>query len=385
MNKDGVIFGSEINSPLSWDALNFITAQMEPDGGIYLARLLNFIIAFGEYTTEFFYDAGNPTGSPLASYSSSMINVGCAVAGSVAQANNQIFFMGVTKQKGRGIYNLTGTSPTAMSTPSIERILNADDLANVRSFCVRISGHNFYVLTLGTTDITLACDISTGDWKEWTSLKAAGTAAVTSIVFAIPMTAVVTLPSHGVLDGGYVQIFGATESEYNGYFTVHVIDANTFSYVLATDPGGNATGAPFMTPFVSGAFKGIYYTGFGTQDLIQDSGGNIYTMDTTIYMDDAIPVAVHIRTDLFDGQENDKKFFSRLQVIGDMADTSMFVRYTGNDYQDWSSYRQVNMSKKRAVLNRLGQDRRRAFELLHQDNTPLRLEGLELTVEKGSN
>jgi hypothetical protein len=79
------------------------------------------------------------------------------------------------------------------------------------------------------------------------------------------------------------------------------------------------------------------------------------------------------------------KFFGRLEVIGDQITTTLYVRYTGDDYQTYSKYRPVSLAGKRAMLTRLGRDRRRAFEVRHTDNTPLRLEALEMTVEKGSN
>ena len=51
MTPDAKIYGSDLNSPTSWTALNFLVAQMEPDGGVYLGRILNYIVAFGTYTT----------------------------------------------------------------------------------------------------------------------------------------------------------------------------------------------------------------------------------------------------------------------------------------------------------------------------------------------
>ena len=219
MNPNGQIFGSDLNSPTSWTALNMIVAQMEPDGAVALARLLNYIVAFGVYTTEFFFDAGNPApGSPLSPYTSGMLNVGCAAAGSVAQTNNQLFFIGVTKQRGRSIYMMTGTTPQIISTPSIERIINEDDLSEVFSFCVKISGHNFYVLTLVNSDITLACDISTGDWKEWTSLTQTAPISISTLTYnsTTGLVTATTGTAHGRFDGDPVTIAGATQTAYNG-------------------------------------------------------------------------------------------------------------------------------------------------------------------------
>jgi len=389
MDPNGQIFGSDLNTPTSWTALNKIVAQMEPDGGVALARLLNYIVAFGSYTTEFFFDAGNPgPGSPLAPYTSGMLNVGCAAAGSVSQTNNQLFFIGVTKQRGRSVYMLTGTTPQIISTPSIERILNGDDLSSVFSFCVKISGHNFYVLTLVDSDITLACDVATGDWKEWTSLTAAASVAISSLTYdtTTGLVTAVTGAVHGLSDGDPVVIASAVEAEYNGAVNIQYVDTTTFAYAPLSVPTTTpATGSPTVVGYTSGAFIGRFYAGFGNIELVQDAAGNLYSLDQATYTDAGRPIDVHIRTPLIDGGVNRKKFFHELQVIGDSEDTLVFIRYSGDDYQTWSKYRSADLSLRRASLHRLGQSRRRAFEVRHTDNTPLRLEALELTTEVGNN
>ena len=390
MDPNGQIFGSDpINSPTTWTSLNKIVAQMEPDGAVALSRLLNYIVAFGTYTTEFFFDAGNPSpGSPLSPYTSGMLNVGCAAAGSVAQTNNQLFFIGVTKQRGRSIYMLTGTTPQIISTPAIERILNDDDLSGVFSFCVKISGHNFYVLTLTDSNITLACDIATGDWKEWTSLTAAAHTSTSTLTYdsTTGLATATTATAHGSADGDPVVIAGATQTEYNGAVNVTYVDSTHFTYTPLSIPSVTpATGTKTVVGYTSGAFIGRFYAGYGNIELVQDSAGNLYTLDPNTYQDAGLPIDVHARTPLVDGGTNQKKFFRKLEIIGDREDTLVFVRYTGDDYQTWTKYRSADLSLRRSVLHRLGQDRRRAYELRHTDNTPLRLEALELTTEVGNN
>ena len=78
-------------------------------------------------------------------------------------------------------------------------------------------------------------------------------------------------------------------------------------------------------------------------------------------------------------------FFPVLPVIGTSDSTLVFIRYSGDAYHSCSNYRSPDLSLRRASLHRLGQSRRRAFEVRHTDNTPLRLEALELTTEVGNN
>lgn len=389
MDPNGQIFGSDLNSPTSWTALNVIVAQMEPDGAVALSRLLNYIVAFGEYTTEFFFNAGNPApGSPLSAYTSGMLNVGCAAAGSVAQTNNQLFFIGVTKQRGRSIYRMTGTTPQIISTPAIERILNHDNLSEVFSFCVKISGHNFYVLTLVDSDITLVWDTATGDWKEWTSLTETAPISISTLTYDsnTGLVTATTVTDHGRSDGDPIVIAGATQTEYNGAVNITYVDSTHFTYTPLSIPSViPATGTKTVVGYTSGAFIGRFYAGYGNIELVQDAAGNLYTLDPNTYQDAGLPVDVHVRTPLVDGGTNNKKFFRKLEIIGDRDDTLIFIRYTGDDYQTWTKYRSADLSLRRSALHRLGQDRRRAYELRHTDNTPLRLEALELTIEVGNN
>ena len=65
MTPNGDIYQSALEDASSWNALDFIGSQIEPDSGVYLAKFQNYIAAFKGWSTEFFYDAANATGSIL--------------------------------------------------------------------------------------------------------------------------------------------------------------------------------------------------------------------------------------------------------------------------------------------------------------------------------
>ncbi len=382
MTPQGSIYGSNINDPLTWSALNVIQSQGEPDNGIALARQLNLIVSFGAYSTEFFYDAANPTGSPLLPYSSAMLEVGCAVAESVTQSDNSIFFMGVTKQKGRGLYKLTGTTPEYLSNPFIDRLFNADDLISVSAFCIRIGGHIFYVLYLGTLGITLVYDDTTKQWARWTTTALSTPSAIGSASWSSGVVTQIKT-AHGFSDGDLVVIASSNPTGYNGSYTINVIDANTYTYPLTSNPGtyvGSATSAHYVeSPFAIAS-----YTSGNNLDIIQDSTtGFVYLLDNGTYTDNGNPIETLVRTFKIDNGSNDKKFTSKLEIIGDKVSSTAYIRYTNDDYQTWSSFRPVDLSLQRSQINRLGQTRRRAYEVRHHDNTPLRLEALELSISEG--
>jgi hypothetical protein len=384
MTPKGSIYGSAINNPLSWSALNVIQSQGEPDGGVYLGRQLNLLVSLGGYSAEFFYNAANAVGSPLLPQDNAFLEVGCAVAESVAQTDNTLFFMGITKQKGRGIYRFIGTTPEYLSNPFIDRLLNADDLTDVSAFCVRIGGHVFYVLYLGDIGLTLVYDSTSKQWAEWTVSSLATPSAITGAVWSNRVVTV-TKTAHGYEDGDVVVIASSNPSTYDGEYTINVPTANTFTYELDSDPGtyvGSATSANY----VQEPFAVASYTSGNNLDIIQDSTtGFVYLLDNGTYEDNGAPIDVLIRTFKFDAGDNKKKFTSRLEIIGDKVDSTAYVRYTNDDYQTYSQYRPVDLDSQRSQLTRLGQTRRRAYEVRHHDNVPLRLESLELTLTEGTN
>ncbi len=169
MTPLGYIYGSELDDPLTWSGLNVIKAQSMPDGGVALRRMVNYIVAFGEYTTEFFYDAGNPNGSPLLPVTNAVALVGCSSANSIADTENTLYFMGVTRQQGRSIYRFNGTIPERISTSAVDRVISASDLSAVNAYFIKMKGHPLYILTLQDLNVTLVFDSLTNLWHEWTS------------------------------------------------------------------------------------------------------------------------------------------------------------------------------------------------------------------------
>lgn len=383
MTPEAAIYGSDIDDPFSWSALNVIQANAEPDLGIALFRQLNLLCAFGEYSTQFFYDAGNPTGSPLLPYSSANLEVGCASAESIAQAENTLFFIGKARQKGRTIYKLEGTNLSPpLSTPFIDRILNTDDLENVSSFFIKVAGHGFYVLTLPSSSITLVYDVDTGLWAKWTQQTAGSALTGATFTWANNLVTAVKA-SHGISDGDYVVVASSNPSGYNYTGAVNVVDANTITYPIDSDPG-TYVGSATITPYTETYFNMAAYTQYGDLDLVQDSTtGSVYAVSTGTYQDNSIPIKFQLRTSKFDAGNNKEKYFAKFELIGDKVDGTAWVRYTNDDYQTWSKYRSIDLSAQRSQLYRTGRGRRRAYDIINYDNQPIRLEAMEITVTEG--
>lgn len=133
-----------------------------------------------------------------------------------------------------------------------------------------------------------------------------------------------------------------------------------------------------------------YFTGMDHATLdgvcyIQDEdNGKVYKMDCAVYQDDGNTIKVEGTTDLFDGNTNQNKFMTRLEVIGDITSSTsaLGISWSDDDYNTFSTVRSVDLSG-RAILTRLGSFQRRAFRYTFDSNLPMRLEALEVDVDLG--
>jgi hypothetical protein len=149
---------------------------------VAIAKSLNYLVAFKQWDTEFFYDAANASpGSPLGTVDSSYLKLGCATAQSIVEFDGGIVFMSQRdgQQRSREIHVLNGLTPKKVSTAEVERLLNGDDLATVYALYLSTGGHQFYVLTLVTLAITIVYDFNGGGWYVWTLLTAQAPKSIT--------------------------------------------------------------------------------------------------------------------------------------------------------------------------------------------------------------
>lgn len=165
------IYNSDTDNPYSWNPINFIVAEQFPDNLSALARQNNMLVAFGTESTEFFYDAGNAAGTPLARNTSYTLQVGIAAPNAILQNEKFCVFTGQSRSGGRAAWLLDGFVPKKISDEYIERILDAEGtaLVDATGFGIRTNGHFFYVLNL--TSKTLVYDLEERMWHEWSGIN----------------------------------------------------------------------------------------------------------------------------------------------------------------------------------------------------------------------
>lgn len=402
MDTHGTIYGSGINDFTTWTALNVISAQSEPDGGVAITKYMQYVVAFGNYTTEFFYDAGNATGSPLSPVQNGQLLIGCSCADSVAQLEKTVFFVSQRKVQGQAtgrgfsVSKIEGFNATDISTPDIERILNADGLYGAWATTINILGHDGYLLNLPTSNLSLFYDADSKLWSFMTHQYPIATqtfvsTALTCAAAAVGLTTgtvTAILNNHGFSDGDPVTIAGATPSDYNGTFNITYVDGSTFTYPSSTILSSPATGTITAVGYMPNYFPLMMAFEYLNVQVFQSPDGNLYQFGDTLYADNGVYIDTHIRTSrkgkgLKDDENQQSKFCSWVDVVTDRISANALLRYTDNDYQSYSKYRSVSLSAARSRINRLGRFIRRAWELRHTDQSAFRLQYLELGLEQG--
>lgn len=173
MDASGRIYQSDSNSVTSWTAGAYITAGSYPDGGVGIIRWGERIVAFGQYSTEFFEITGGPI-SILGQIRGAGSLVGCVNYKTIRNVGDRIFWVGRTKDNMQAVYTFDGYRPVKISTAQIERQLQLNPaVSKYTGWQCTISGRQFYCLNPAVAAnnsldaFTLAYDVDQGTWHSW--------------------------------------------------------------------------------------------------------------------------------------------------------------------------------------------------------------------------
>jgi len=164
-NSTGDIYNSDNNAPLSWTAGNFLNAEIEADYVTRILKVNNYILACGTETMEYFWDAGNATGSPFQRNDTPVKRI--TFLGAYAREQNSSFFVGKDLNGDYQVFKLYEFKCDPVGTPSISRYLNSlgTNYTGWIGAVVSFQGHQFYMLNAGTK--TYCMDIKTGLWTRF--------------------------------------------------------------------------------------------------------------------------------------------------------------------------------------------------------------------------
>lgn len=165
---------NDTSANISFSNANIASANTYSDDLKGIIRHLNYLVAFGEWSTEFFYNAGNTSGSVLSRAEGTVLRYGTPNFATLWQDENILCWVARSRDGGNCVMVLDGLTPKIVSTKPIEKILNAEsDITDAYAYGVRIAGHIFYILNLPNADKTLVFSLTDNMWCEWTSYDGA--------------------------------------------------------------------------------------------------------------------------------------------------------------------------------------------------------------------
>jgi len=163
----GKFYMNEVpNDGAQWNGLDFASAEGSPDNTIAIISDHRELWLFGELTAEVWSNTGNAD-FPFQRAGNVFIEHGCAAAGTVAKADNTVFWLGAD-DKGAGIvWRADGYSPLRISTHAIERAIESyARIDDAFAFTYQQEGHIFYVLSFPAAGATWCYDAATQLWHQ---------------------------------------------------------------------------------------------------------------------------------------------------------------------------------------------------------------------------
>ena len=159
---------------------------------------------------------------------------------------------------------------------------------------------------------------------------------------------------------------------------VYSFDTKMWSYWNS----GVAGTSPFVGKFGTDGPNGMAY-------IQHESDGDIYTISEDNHTDDGVAFKCQIQTPKYDFDVFNVKFMSRFSLIGDIPDSSgagntLQISWSDDDYQTWTSTRDLSFDYDFPCIAQLGRFRRRAFRVEYSQPYLLRLEAFEVDINKGN-
>jgi hypothetical protein len=161
--EDGRYFWTSIDEGTAVSALDFASAEANPDGLVGVLARTQEIILFGPKSVEFHALTGSSAVFERVPQTT-LQHLGCLSMGAVKSINDIPIF----PASDGTIRLLNNYSPQRISTHDVERDIDAlEDKTLLTAETFNLGGHLFYVLN--SPSFSWACDLLTKNWYQWKS------------------------------------------------------------------------------------------------------------------------------------------------------------------------------------------------------------------------
>ena len=156
---------SNILSPIS-SALAFSSKDGSPDNLVSMIVDHREVYLLGEVSSEVWVDSGL---FPFAfqRIPGTSTQHGIIAKFSVSRLGNSFAYLSRNDRGQAQIMQMNGYTPTRISNHAVENTLVDQIVTDARAWTYQLEGHEVYVISFPTLDLTWAYDISTGMWHKW--------------------------------------------------------------------------------------------------------------------------------------------------------------------------------------------------------------------------
>jgi len=174
---DGYFLFNQTNTDRFWQtaaydgtsivATDFYTAEGDPDKAVSLLTDRRQLFVFGQKTTEGYYNSGDAD-STFQRFQGGFSQTGCAAAFSAARFDNAVMWLS-RNEKGDGeiVRMADGYQPVTVSTHEINyQISKYTTISDAFAYAYRHEGHEFYVITFPTANVTWVYDALEKEWHH---------------------------------------------------------------------------------------------------------------------------------------------------------------------------------------------------------------------------
>lgn len=157
---------SALNNGTSWDALDFASAESNPDDIVAVATDNSNLILFSSISTEFWQNTGG-TDFPFSRVSGGANEWGCAAVNSIVKYDNSLAFLAKNRMGEVIVARMAGYTPQRISTPEVEYVINNyDAVSDCTALSYMLGGHPMLQLNFPSAGETWLYDGLSGAWSK---------------------------------------------------------------------------------------------------------------------------------------------------------------------------------------------------------------------------
>lgn len=170
-SNTGQFYASDAYDGLTWDALNFATAESTPDNLVSVVADKGYLVLFGTSSTEIWVNAGLQ-GFPFMRVNGAPSMAGLASRWSLSRCAGNLTGLFRNRQGALTIAQLEGYSVNPISNSDIDYLINRyQSPTDCVGFGYSMDGRAFYQITFTDEGVTWLYEHSA---KQWTQLKGYG-------------------------------------------------------------------------------------------------------------------------------------------------------------------------------------------------------------------